>query len=226
VRRADGDLPTQLQLAIVFLDVSSYTPITEVMGDAVAARIIVRLSELVRETTMRFDGRVVDRIGDAFLLVFPEPHSALMCALEIERRTAAEPQFPALRGALHWGDLVYQEGGYVGGNLNIASRVATEAKPHQILVTAAARGEVRGLSGVRFTALGRRQLKGLREELELFEVRPDDGPGGERARDPVCGMEMVPTEAAARLVVGGREVTFCSEECLRVYLEPPKRYRN
>ena len=223
-RRADGDPPTQLQLAIVFLDISSYTPITEVMGDAVAARIIVRLSELVRETTMRFDGRVVDRIGDAFLLVFPEPRSALMCALEIERRTAAEPQFPALRGALHWGDLVYQEGGYVGGSLNIASRVATEAKPHQILVTAAARGEVLGLSGVRFTALGRRQFKGLVEELELFEVRSDDVPGAERARDPVCGMETGPTEAAARLVVDGREATFCSEKCLRVYLEAPHRY--
>jgi len=223
-RRADGDPPTQLQLAIVFLDISSYTPITEVMGDAVAARIIVRLSELVRETTMRFDGRVVDRIGDAFLLVFPEPRSALMCALEIERRTAAEPQFPALRGALHWGDLVYQEGGYVGGSLNIASRVATEAKPHQILVTAAARGEVLGLSGVRFTALGRRQFKGLVKELELFEVRSDDVPGAERARDPVCGMETGPTEAAARLVVDGREATFCSEKCLRVYLEAPHRY--
>src|SRR5262245_35099919 len=148
-----------------------------------------------------------------------------MCALEIERRTAAEPQFPALRGALHWGDLVYQEGGYVGGNLNIASRVATEAKPHQILVTAAARGEVRGVSGVRFTALGSRQFKGLAEELELFEVHSDDAPGGERARDPVCGIEMLPTEVAARRVVGVAEMTCCCEKCLRVYLEAPQRYR-
>lgn len=85
------------------------------MGDAVAARIVERLSALVRETSMRFDGRIVDRVGDAFLLVFPEPRAAMMCALEIERRTAAEPQFPALRGAVHWGDLVYQGGGYVGG---------------------------------------------------------------------------------------------------------------
>src|SRR5262249_3892982 len=107
--RSDQYPPTRLRLAIVFLDISSYTPITEVMGDAVAARIVVRLSELVRETTMRFDGRVVDRIGDAFLLVFLESRAALLCALEIERRTAAEPQFPALRGAVHWGDLVYQE---------------------------------------------------------------------------------------------------------------------
>ena len=218
-RRAHGDPPTQLQLAIVFLDVSSYTPITEVMGDAVAARIIVRLSELVRETTLRFDGRVVDRIGDAFFLAFPESRSALMCALEIERRTAAEPQFPALRGAVHWGDAVYQEGGYVGGSLNIASRVATEAKPHQILVTAAAHRELSGLSGVRFTLLGKRRLKGLAEELEVFQVCSDDPAGWERKRDPVCGMEMAPAGIAARLMVGGREVVFCCEKCRRAYLE-------
>src|SRR5262249_43544632 len=162
------------------------------------------------------------RIGDAFLLVFPESRTALMCALEIERRTAAEPQFPALRGAVHWGDVVYQEGGYVGGSLNVASRVATEAKPHQILVTAAVHGEVRGLSGVRFTPLGERPLKGLAEELELFEVRSNDAAGGERARDPICGIEMAPTEIAARLTVGGREVAFCCDKCARLYLEAPR----
>jgi len=214
-----GHPPTQLRLAIVFLDISSYTPITEVMGDAVAARILERLSELVRETTIRFDGRIVDRVGDAFLLIFPEPRAALLCALEIESRTAAEPQFPALRGAVHWGDAVYQEGGYVGGSLNIASRVATEAKPHQILVTAAAHRELSGLSGVRFTGLGKRRLKGLADELEVFQVCSDDPAGRERARDPVCGMEMAPTEIAARFMVAGREVVFCCEKCRRAYLE-------
>ena len=218
-RPAEGDPPAQVRLAIVFLDISSYTPITEVMGDAVAARIVVRLSELVRETTRHFDGRVVDRVGDAFLLVFPEPRVALLCALEIESRTAAEPQFPALRGAVHWGDVVYQEGGYVGGSLNIASRVATEAEPHQILVTAAAHRELSGLSGVRFTLLGKRRLKGLADELELFQVCSDDPAGRERRRDPVCGMEMAPTEIAARFMVGGREVVFCCEKCRRAYLE-------
>jgi len=172
-RPAQSDHPAQLRLAIVFLDISSYTPITEVMGDAVAAKIVERLSELVREETSRFDGRIVDRVGDGFLLVFPDTRAAVHCALEIERRTAAEPQFPAVRGAVHWGDVLYQEGGYVGGSLNIASRVATQATPHQILATGAARSEIGSLAAVRFAPLGKRQLKGLAEELELFEVRSD-----------------------------------------------------
>ncbi len=223
-RPAEGEPPTQLRLAIVFLDISSYTPITEVMGDAVAARIVERLSEVVRETTIRFDGRIVDRVGDAFLLVFPEPRTAVTCALEIERRTAAEPQFPALRSAVHWGDLVYQEGGYVGGSLNITSRAATQATPHQILVTAAARNEIGRLEGVRFAPLGRRELKGLAEELELFEVRSDAVQLSERARDPVCGMEMAPSQVGATLLVKGQEVAFCCEKCLRLFLDAPHKH--
>jgi class 3 adenylate cyclase len=86
-----------------------------------------------------------------------------------------------------WGDLVYQEGGYVGGNLNITSRVVTQAMPHQMVVTAAVLNEIGHLEGVRFAPVGRRQFKGLAEELEPFEARSDGAVRGERARDPVCG---------------------------------------
>jgi len=212
-------------LAIVFLDMSSYTPLTEVMGDRVAAKIVERFSVLVREATARFDGRVVDRIGDAFLLTFPDPRTAVVCALEISSRTTAEPQFPAVRGAVHWGKVLYQDGGYVGGALNIASRVATHATPHQILITAAARTEIEDLAHVTFTPLGKRRLKGLAAELEVFEVCSDHEPASHRIRDPVCGIEMAGTEVGATLIVQGRELAFCCERCLRVFLERPEEYR-
>ena len=223
-RPAQGDHPAQLRLAIVFLDISSYTPMTEVMGDAVAAKIVERLSELVREETARFDGRIVDRVGDGFLLVFPDTRAAVHCALEIERRTAAEPQFPAVRGAVHWGDVLYQEGGYIGGSLNIASRVATQATPHQILATDSARSEIGSLAALGFAPLGKRRLKGLAEELELFEVRSIDVQRSERARDPVCGIEMAPSQVAATLLVNGQELAFCCEKCLRLFLDAPHQH--
>ncbi len=216
---------TQLRVAVVFLDISSYTPITDVMGDAVAAKIVERFSLLVREAIGHFDGRIVDRIGDAFLLVFPDARAAVSCALEIERRTAAEPQFPAVRGAVHWGEGLYQEGGYIGGSLNMASRVAGQASPHQILATAAVRSETGGLAGVTFAPLGMHRLKGLGEEVELFEVRSAGLPRVERARDPVCGMEMALGQVAATLVVDGQELAFCCEKCLRLFLESPQKHR-
>ena len=73
--------------------------------------------------------------------------------------------------------------------------------------------------------LGKRRLKGLAEELELFELRANDVERGERIRDPVCGIEMASTDVAARLVVNGRAVAFCCQKCLRVYVETPQRYQ-
>jgi len=48
-RPALVDAKAQLRVAILFLDISSYTRLTEIMGDTVAARIVDRFSELVHE---------------------------------------------------------------------------------------------------------------------------------------------------------------------------------
>ncbi len=219
-----GEIPGQMQVAIAFVDLSSFTPLTEAMGDLEAARVLERFSALVREATGHWDGRVVKQIGDAFMLVFPEARSALACGLEIEERTAGEAQFPAARSGVHWGRVLYREGDYVGSNVNIAARLASEAERHQVLVSAAVRREAGGLPEVEFVPLGKRRLKGLAEELELFEARPSGAAGMEKAIDPVCRMELGPAEVAARLSLEGAERAFCSEECLRRFVAAPERY--
>lgn len=219
------DTPAQLRLAIAFLDLASFTPLTESMGDAAAAEVVERYSELVREVVSRHHGRVVERIGDAFMLVFAEPSSAVACALEVDSRATAEPQFTAIRGGVHCGPVLYREGGYVGSNVNLAARVAGEATRHQVLVTAAVRSEVSGLPDVEFVPLGKRALKGIAEAPELFEARARSQKRAAKEIDPVCGMELAPVEVAARLSVEGHVRAFCSETCLRMFVEAPGKYR-
>jgi len=219
-----AEAPGQLERAITFVDLSSFTPLSEAMGDVKAAEVLERFSALVRAAAGRWDGRVVKQIGDAFLLVYPEPRSAVACALEIEARTEGEPQFPAVRSGLHWGSVLYREGDYVGSNVNIAARVAAEAGRHQVLVTSAVRKEAKGLAEVEFVRLGKRRLKGLAEELELFEARPSGAEAREKVVDPVCGMELGPGEAAATLTLEGEERAFCSDECLRLFVAAPEKY--
>ncbi len=221
----EAELPGQLQVAVAFVDLSSFTPLTEAMGDAEAARVLQRFSALVRETAARWDGRVVKQIGDAFMLVFPDARSAVACTLEIEARASEEPQFPATRAGVHWGQVLYREGDYVGACVNIAARLAGEAERHQVLVTGAVRRGSKGLDGVEFVRLGKRRLKGITEGLELFETRPSGGKGQEKAVDPVCGMELGLAEIAARLSLEGTERAFCSEECLRLFVAAPERYQ-
>ena len=222
-----AELPGQLWVAILFVDLASFTPMTVAMGDQMAADVLERFSRIVREAVTRREGRVVKQIGDAFMLTFPEPRSAVACALEIEHRTAEEPQFPAVRSGLHWGQVLYREGDYLGVSVNVAARVAAEAQRHQVMVTAPVRREAAGLSDVEFVPLGTRRLKGLTDEVELFQVVRRGREGATRRQvDPVCGMELGVGEAAARLSFKGQERVFCSQECLQRFVAEPERYRD
>src|SRR5262245_1438300 len=218
-------LPGELRAAIAFVDLASFTPMTEAMGDEAAAQVLDRYGRLVREAVRRHDGRIVKQIGDAFMLLFPKPRDAVACALGIEARSANESQFTAVRTGVHWGPVLYREGDYLGTTVNVAARLADAAARHQVLVTEAVRREVGGLSGVTFIPLGARPLKGLTGEVGLFEAvarAVEEVP--ERSQDPVCGMELRPEEVVARLSIDGIERSFCSDECLRRFVAAPERY--
>ncbi len=207
--------PADLLMAIVFIDLSSFTPLAEAMGDVAAAGVLERFSQIVRNSVGAWSGRIVKQMGDAFMLVFPDARSAVACALEIESRAAKE---------FHYATVRYREGDYVGSNVNVASRIANEAGRHQVLVTAEVRKEARDLPEIEFVRLGKRQLKGISGKLDLFVVRSRLAPAAEKAVDPVCGMELGPEELTARLSLEGVERAFCSEACLRKFVASPEAY--
>ena len=219
-----ADVPAQLQVSVLFADLASFTPLTEAMGDTVAAKVVDRFSTIVRSIVHSWQGRVVKQIGDAFMLVFPDPGCAVECALEIEARVASEAQFPAVRIGAHWGDVLYREGDYVGATVNMASRVAAAAQAHELLITAAMREEIEALPGADFVALGKRALKGVVEEVDLYRVRRSRPGPRHRLVDPVCGMELQPEEVTARLDIGGGTRVFCSAGCLQRFVAAPDRY--
>ncbi|TMB04886.1 MAG: YHS domain-containing protein, partial [Deltaproteobacteria bacterium] len=220
-----ADVPAQLRATVLFVDLSSFTPLAEAMGDAAAAGVLARFSDVVREAVSRCEGRVVKQIGDAFMLVFSDARAAVTCGLEIERRTAEEPHFPAARSGVHHGPVLYREGDYVGVTVNVAARLADEAERHQVLVSEALRRQAAGAPDVDFVPLGKRRLRGVVDDIEVFAaVHRAEVEAARRLVDPVCGMELGAGEPAARLLVGGQERVFCSEGCLQRFVATPERY--
>ncbi len=221
---AVGDVPGQLTAAVLFVDLSSFTPLAAEMGDLTAAGVVQRFSDLVRATASGLEGRVVKQIGDAFMIVFASPALAVSCAVDIDDQSRAQAQFPGVRAGVHYGPVLYREGDYIGSNVNTAARVADAAGPHQILVTSEARRKAGRLPRIDFLRIGKRRLKGLPNEVEIFEARPKDRPGEEKVIDRVCGMELSPLEVAAHLNFGGQHLAFCSESCLRKFVLAPESY--
>jgi adenylate cyclase len=72
----------------------------------------------------------VKQIGDAFMLVFIDAEEALRCALDIGRRAAKEPHFPACGLGVSCGRAMYREGDYVGTTVNVAARLVAAADRH------------------------------------------------------------------------------------------------
>jgi class 3 adenylate cyclase/YHS domain-containing protein len=218
------EAPGQIRRAIMFVDLVSFTPLAEAMGDVRAAEILERFGTMVRRAVQRCHGRIVKQIGDAFMIVFSECYSAVSCGLELEEVASKEPQFPPVRVGLHWGPVLYREGDYIGSNVNIASRLTEEAHRHQFLLTDEVRRRAKTYEGVEFIRLGRRRLKGLAAEVEVFEGRAVNPLEFDFVVDPVCGMELGRGEIAARLTLDSREHAFCSDECLRKFIASPELY--
>ena len=219
-----SEAPGQIRRAIMFVDLASFTPLAEAMGDVRALAILDRFGAITRKAVQRCHGRIVKQIGDAFMIVFSECYSAVSAGLELEEASSREPSFPAIRIGMHWGPVLYREGDYIGSNVNIASRLAEEAHRHQFLVTDEVRRHAKSYESAEFVRLGRKRLKGLAAELDVFEVRAVNPVELDRVADPVCGMELGPHEIAARLTVDGHEHVFCSDDCLRKFVKAPERY--
>jgi class 3 adenylate cyclase/YHS domain-containing protein len=215
-------VPGQVSVAIVFVDLSSFTPLTQAMGEVHAAEVLARFSALVRAAVRPRHGHIVKQLGDAFMLAFTDAEEALRCALEIERRAASESHFPACRLGVSCGRVLYRDGDYIGTTVNVAARLVAAAERHQTLVSPDVRSAVGPAPDIEFQSLGRRQLKGL-DELELFAARYP-GVRTHQVVDPVCGMVLHAGHAVVRRPHGAGEVRFCSEGCLERFVGDPDRY--
>jgi adenylate cyclase len=132
-----------------------------------------------------------------------------------------EPHFPALRAGIHTGPALYRVGDYVGHTVNVASRIAAVARPNEIVVTEPVATAARE-AGVTTEPLGPQRLAGVEEPVDLWRLAWIDASSSE-GKDPVCGM-VVGEDAAAHLVYGGIDYSFCSPDCLRRFIDDPDRY--
>lgn len=159
-----------MNVAVLFVDVSGFTPLTDVRGDSVAADVLDRFSTVVRTAAAHSDGRIVKQIGDEFMLAFPTASAAVAFGIDVRQRAQAA-ELPYLRMGAHVGTALYRDGDYVGATVNLAARATSEAGPGDFLVTREIReASVDVLGRVAFESLGERHVRGVGDDLELYLV--------------------------------------------------------
>jgi adenylate cyclase len=156
---------------IAFVDIASFTALAEVSGDDVAVRALDRIDAVVRRLLVEHYGKLVKQVGDGFMLAFRDPADAVQFAVATQTALASDPDLPAIRVGINAGPALYRTGDYLGGAVNVASRVVNSAMPGQILLTEPV-AKAASNDGIPVEELGVRMMRGVDEPLALYRVKP------------------------------------------------------
>ncbi|HSL10743.1 MAG TPA: adenylate/guanylate cyclase domain-containing protein [Actinomycetota bacterium] len=164
-RRPDRDPP-----AIVFVDLSGYTRMTEEEGDERAAERGTELAQVVRRAVGRHGGRVVKLLGDGAMVRFERADAAVAAALDIVDAVDESP-LPSAHVGIAAGAMIQRDGDYFGHTVNIAARLCDAATAGSILAT----GNVAELTpGRDWRDVGDLELRGVPEPVAAVELSPPD----------------------------------------------------
>ena len=152
---------------VLFTDIAGSTERAAALGDRRWRDVLAGYYGTARRELARFRGREVDTAGDGLFAAFDGPARAVRCAEAISagvRSLGIE-----VRAGLHTGECE-MIGDKVGGiAVHIGARVASLARPGEVLVSNTVKDLVAG-SGLTFTERGVHALKGVPGEWPLFAV--------------------------------------------------------
>jgi adenylate cyclase len=162
-------LPDARDMAVCFADLSGFTRLGEVAAveevGAVAGRLAALASEVAGGPV-----RLVKTIGDAAMLVSPEPAALVESALALVDAAEAEGEdFPQLHAGIALGPVVSRGGDWYGHTVNLADRIAAIAWPSSVLCDDAVHDAEP--EEFRWSFAGERRLKGVKRPVRLWRAR-------------------------------------------------------
>jgi pimeloyl-ACP methyl ester carboxylesterase/class 3 adenylate cyclase len=152
---------------IVFTDIVGSTELAQKMGDQAWSDLLAAHHEMIRRELAVHRGREIKTMGDGFLAMFDGPARAIRCGEAASK--AVETLGLKMRVGIHTGECVVSDNDVAGVAVHIAARIGALAAPQQVLVSQTVRDLVAG-SGIGFTEVGRRSLRGVEGEWTVCAV--------------------------------------------------------
>jgi adenylate cyclase len=165
---ASGRLDAGRDCAVAFADLVGFTELGETIPVEELGSVAVRLSRLAEEV-VEPPVKVVKEIGDALMLVAPEPAAMVESALRLVEASDGQDGLPAIRAGVAFGPAVNRWGDWYGSTVNVASRLTGRARPSSVLATEAVREATHG--GFDWSFAGEKKLKGLTAPVKTYRAR-------------------------------------------------------
>ena len=157
------NLPTGT-VTFLFTDVEGSTRLLHELGVKGYAVALAEHRRLIRQACASEGGVEVDTQGDAFFFAFPTAPGALAAASAFTEALSPGPIH--VRVGLHTGTPLLTEGGYVGGDVHRAARIAACGHGGQVLVSSS----MAQLVDLELADLGEHRLKDLSAPERVFQL--------------------------------------------------------
>ncbi|MBS0557376.1 MAG: adenylate/guanylate cyclase domain-containing protein [Proteobacteria bacterium] len=194
-----------IPLTILFADVSGSTKLFETRGDLEARRLVAAILGALSEVTARHGGRVIKTIGDEIMCTFPGPMQGLLCAVDMQKRIAHDPNFAkdklAIRVGLHHGETLVEENDVYGDAVNTAARMASLAKREQIITTASTVNMLTNVGMLHTRAVGQARVAGKQHPIDIVDVQWQEDTSNVTMVQRAIRLDAGGQPAAARLLL-------------------------
>jgi class 3 adenylate cyclase len=213
----------ELDLALLFADLSGYTALTEIHGALTASGIVLQFCRLA-QASLEPGVQFINSIGDDVFCAGKDTLAVIRSALKLRNAAENEPYFPRIRMGIHRGPIIEREGRLFGAPINLTSRLADQAQGGQILCSAPIAEAVRVLAEIEARPAGERHFKNIARPVHVFELARMASVQASSVIDPVCRMQVDISRVIATVEHTGSVYYFCSAECARVFRESPDLY--
>jgi len=214
-------VPRAAEATVAFVDLAGFTALTEVHGDYRAVALIEEFEGFAAAALGPRD-RLVKMLGDAAMFAFSDPGSSLAALRRVIGTCFNAPGFPLPRAGIHHGPVVERAGDLFGRTVNLAARVADQARGGEVVVTREI-ARVASEAGLEVTYLGLFRLHNMSGTVGLFEVALCAIPSASSV-DPVCRMRVDHRDDRESLRHGNGYYWFCSPSCADTFSSDPDGY--
>lgn len=157
------------QMCVGFLDLIGSTALAQRLSTRDLGAVLTEFEHTAADAVTARGGRVVKLIGDAVMYVVTDESAALGIALDVITVMAEHPRVPPVRGGVAAGGVLTRNGDVFGPVVNLAARAVKVAGAGEVVAPAA----VASAAGIEAEPLGRHQLRGFDDDVDLCRLRAD-----------------------------------------------------
>ena len=174
-KKIKGEEPKRRLLAIMFTDIKDYSKKMNTNED-LALKLLKIHNKIIKESIAAHQGKVVEIIGDAFVVTFKSVVMSVKCAYDIQQKfklhnkTKPSIEQILIRIGIHLGDVIEYKDNIKGDSVNIAARVQQNAKPGAAALSESVYRAVKNKVNFKFTFLGEYSFKNISEPVNLYNM--------------------------------------------------------